>query len=324
MSMCYYRERMESSYGKQCYDRLLAYLERNDLSGNYLLPDNGAADACDRALEAAQALQMDRPEFFFLGKCMRATRNGQRKELRLTVNILYSLQTVKQVRQRLASLLNELCRGLQALPQWEKEREIYTRLRRKLTYRDNGKPYDHNIVGPLLQGSGVCEGFSHLLTLALRHVGIPCIMVRDPKLRHRWNVAWIEGKPYHLDITWESLSDRGDLLYSHFNLTDRQRALEDGCKASDGPHCTDSNGNYHVRKGSSFANETQLQKALLSALHRGNGPYGLRLQQGNIEAAIKKALEKAPTGRMYYYRFHKEQGVANVWAVPVRSSSGRK
>ena len=75
---------------------------------------------------------------------------------------------------------------------------------RKLSYNNHSDVRDHNIVGPILMSSGVCEGHNALLLLCFRRIGIPCIKVYGKTKTdgwHCWTIAWINGTPVHCDVT---------------------------------------------------------------------------------------------------------------------------
>ena len=71
-------------------------------------------------------------------------------------------------------------------------------------------PNAHNIVGPLLDGESVCEGYARTFKLFCNMYDIPCMVVigmgastNGPEA-HAWNVVRMEdGKWYGVDVTWD-------------------------------------------------------------------------------------------------------------------------
>lgn len=68
---------------------------------------------------------------------------------------------------------------------------------------------EHTAYGALANGSSVCQGYAMAYMYLLNRVGIKNYYVSSDKLNHAWNIVYIDGKPYHVDVTfddcnWES------------------------------------------------------------------------------------------------------------------------
>lgn len=81
-------------------------------------------------------------------------------------------------------------------------------------YIINNSKYDvdrseHNIIkydsdtayGPLIQGYGICGGYSDAMQLFLEKFGIKNYKVASES--HIWNAVFINNQWYHLDLTWD-------------------------------------------------------------------------------------------------------------------------
>ena len=81
-------------------------------------------------------------------------------------------------------------------------------------YIINNSKYDidrseHNIMkydsdtayGPLIQGYGICGGYSDAMQLFLEKFNIKNYKVASDS--HIWNAVFINNKWYHLDLTWD-------------------------------------------------------------------------------------------------------------------------
>ncbi len=55
--------------------------------------------------------------------------------------------------------------------------------------------------GPLLQGFGICGGYSDAMQLFLDKLGIKSYRVASNT--HVWNIVYVNGNWYHLDLTWD-------------------------------------------------------------------------------------------------------------------------
>ncbi len=55
--------------------------------------------------------------------------------------------------------------------------------------------------GPILYGTGVCQGYSEAFKLYMDLLGIPCIVVSNTN--HAWNRVTLNGVNYDIDVTWD-------------------------------------------------------------------------------------------------------------------------
>lgn len=62
--------------------------------------------------------------------------------------------------------------------------------------------YESDIAyGPLIQGYGICGGYSDSIQLFLEKFGIKNYKVASET--HIWNAVYLDGNWYHLDLTWD-------------------------------------------------------------------------------------------------------------------------
>ena len=84
-------------------------------------------------------------------------------------------------------------------------------------YDDTLKKY--KAYDMLTDHESVCEGYSSLYSMLLNRVGIKCNKVSSNRLNHVWNLVQIEGKWYHVDVTWDDRYHGGHPgLVSHDNF----------------------------------------------------------------------------------------------------------
>ncbi len=61
--------------------------------------------------------------------------------------------------------------------------------------------------------SSVCQGYAMAYMYLLEQVGIESYYCSSDTLNHGWNIVYIGGKPYHVDVTWDDIDwgtgDRG-------------------------------------------------------------------------------------------------------------------
>ncbi|WBW97379.1 DUF5050 domain-containing protein [Oceanirhabdus sp. W0125-5] len=85
----------------------------------------------------------------------------------------------------------------------------------------------YNIYGVLFDNLAVCEGYAEMMKLFLDLLGIPnrvikgAVFVNNLILDHIWNVVEINGKEYHLDVTWnDPTPDKRDKVSYEYFLVD--------------------------------------------------------------------------------------------------------
>lgn len=260
LGSCFYRDLL-TCQGKAFYDCLVSHFIRKDYSGIIPIKITNGRNAVTDGFAAYKAVRDDHPEFFFLGNQCEFVRRGLQGTLKCS--ILYSESEIGRIQLQLRKLICRLVRGTAFLPVVEQERLVYERIAKKMTYVNNNDARDHNIVGPLLLSSGVCEGYNALLMLCFRRLEIPCIKVygkSEDNERHCWCMVWINTVPVHCDITWDKPSN-GILYYDYFNLSDRQIAHDHFLfKNHQIPVCIAEDLNfYHLRK-CSFDSKHQLSR----------------------------------------------------------------
>lgn len=134
------------------------------------------------------------------------------------------------------------------MSEFEKERAIHdyivlnTRYDKE-NYDNNTIPKDsYNAYGVLIRGTGVCQGYSESMKLLLNEVGIDCIIVLSPKMKHVWNIVTINSKKYHVDITWNDPTPdkKGYVRYTYLNVSDEQMKRDHIWDYDKYPKCTSS------------------------------------------------------------------------------------
>ncbi len=80
--------------------------------------------------------------------------------------------------------------------------------------------------GPLLQGYGICGGYTDAMQLFLEKLGVKSYRVSSEK--HIWNAVNLNDNWYNLDLTWDDpvVSDGSDALEYNFFLISTKKMLE--------------------------------------------------------------------------------------------------
>lgn len=59
------------------------------------------------------------------------------------------------------------------------------------------------MYGVLVNGKALCKGYSYAYMYLLEKVGIESYVCSSKNLKHDWNIVYINGKPYHVDLTFD-------------------------------------------------------------------------------------------------------------------------
>lgn len=101
----------------------------------------------------------------------------------------------------------------------------------------DNKYNSHKAVGPLINGWGVCGGYSDAMAIFLNKLNIPNYKVSNEN--HIWNLVYVDNKWYHLDLTWDDPvlnTNQDTLIHNYFMITSKE--LED---LKDDKHFYDKN-----------------------------------------------------------------------------------
>lgn len=96
---------------------------------------------------------------------------------------------------------------------------------------------DSTLEGALLKQVAVCAGISKAYSYLLELGGVPCHYISGQTSGggHAWNIVKLDGKYYHVDVTW-ALSDTG-WKDRYFLLTDEEMRQSRSWKESEFPPC---------------------------------------------------------------------------------------
>lgn len=80
----------------------------------------------------------------------------------------------------------------------------------------------YNIYGALQEGKAVCQGYAYAYYILLKNVNIENRMVVSNNMNHAWNMLKIDGKWYHVDVTWDDpvWDILGRVRHEYFMLSD--------------------------------------------------------------------------------------------------------
>ena len=221
-------------------------------------------------------LRLDCPEIFFVsGFHFRYYPDSANVEL--SPEYLFDKNKIKDHQKAMKARVEKLVRPAVAMAELEKEQYVHDFICQNVRYDKLKKSYSHEILGPLGQGVGVCEGIAKTVKILCDQLGIWCIVViseanpeKNIKYRHAWNIVKIGGAYYHLDATFDNtLSHMGPVRYDYFNLDDGKVFRDHELVIWKVPACTVSDGFYYRVKKLSFTKMEEVEKRALQAAKKG-------------------------------------------------------
>ena len=221
-------------------------------------------------------LRLDCPEIFFVsGFHFRYYPDSANVEL--SPEYLFDKNKIKDHQKAMKARVEKLVRPAVTMTELEKEQYVHDFICQNVRYDKLKKSYSHEILGPLGQGVGVCEGIAKTVKILCDQLGIWCIVViseanpeKNIKYRHAWNIVKIGGAYYHLDATFDNtLSHMGPMRYDYFNLDDGKVFRDHEPVIWKVPACTVSDGFYYRVKKLSFTKMEEVEKRALQAAKKG-------------------------------------------------------
>ncbi len=265
-----------SKYQQGIYQTLLQGI--STLSSEFLIPRMEMSALSDLFFQ----LRLDHPEIFWaIG--FRCRFFPDSPQLIFIPEYLFEKNKIKKHKRALNARWEKLARPIRHLPDEENEKYIHDFLCENVRYDKLKKPYSHEIIGPLGQGVGVCEGIAKSVKVLCDALGLWCMIAlcdnnpqKGIRYRHTWNIIRLNGKYYHLDVTFDnSLSHQSEagkpieIRYDYFNRSDASIFRDHEPLIAPAPVCQDEDQFYYRTKKLSFTKMEDVAKRSLQAAKKG-------------------------------------------------------
>lgn len=177
------------------------------------------------------ACDYDNPKLLNIDNGYEYTYSGSR---------IYSIKVIycKNAQQTAAALKNVAEKTADVIAQAKNLPSDYERVKlfhdwiiNRTVYTSSGHISISETDGPILYGKALCEGYSRAFEYLCQSVGIECVCVSGTARsstgsgKHMWNMVKLDGKWYHIDVTWDdpiTTSGKQVLEYNYFLLSDLQ------------------------------------------------------------------------------------------------------
>ena len=233
-------------------------------------------------------MRLDHPELFWASG-IRYKYYEDSAYVEVIPEYLFDKKKIKEHQKALSSRVEKLARGAKDMIEADKIKYIHDFVCQNVYYDKLKKQYSHEIIGPLGQGVGVCEGIAKSVKILCDVLNIQCIIAiseanpeKGIKYRHAWNVVKINGKYYHLDATFDNSLGRGsgadavknavtleDIRYDYFLLSDKQIFRDHEPVIWKIPECNDGDNFYYKQKKLSFTTLEDIRKRASQAVKKG-------------------------------------------------------
>lgn len=278
-------------------------------------------------------LRLDCPEIFYVtGFSYRFYRQADHVEL--VPEYLFDKGKIKEHQKALSARVAKLARPAEKLSPLEKEQYVHDLICRNVRYDKLKKPYSHEIIGPLGQGVGVCEGIAKSVKILCDALGLWCVIAiseaapeQGIKYRHAWNIVKLDGQYFHLDATFDnSLGQDGVIRYDYFNLDDKRLFRDHQPAVYPLPVCSNGERFYYREQKLSFTKVEDVGKRAQMFV-RKDLPFVFHWRGGyltrDVLAELVRTLEETALkkGRHAAVSFNPAQAVLHV-RFPVELPAG--
>lgn len=221
-------------------------------------------------------LRLDCPEIFYAVGFQYRYQQGA-DNIVMIPEYLFQKGKIREHQKAMEARVGRLVRHARSMNEKEQQMYIHDFVCSNVHYDKLKKPYSHEIIGPLGQGVGVCEGIAKTVKILCDALGIWCmIAVSDAnpekkiKYRHAWNILRIGGKYHHMDATFDNSLGHGEMIrYDYYNLADRQIFRDHEPVLYPVPQCEDGEHFYYREKKLSFTKKEDVAKRAVQAMRNG-------------------------------------------------------
>ncbi len=213
-----------------------------------------------------ELVKFDNPLIFYVDQ-LKYSCSPMFSQIMVIPQYRFGKKDIANILSELQRELNLCCSKWKWLSDIEKEKNIHDYLVKKVEYGRDQKASSFEAVGPILFGTGVCEGISKAAKLFCDYLGLVSMIVMGKKNTqntadcqelHAWNIIWIAGNQYHMDITFDlTVMTYGVSRYDYFNLSDREIQRDHLVLSEYTPKCVNSYG-FYQKENLFLANQKDL------------------------------------------------------------------
>ena len=250
---------------------------------------------------------LDNPLFFYASSFSQSNDLYKKKSI-IKPGYKYARKMVRQNNDIVMNYLQKFD-ALKTKSGIEKETYVHDYCLDNFVYDYSFGDYSNSILGTVLNKTAVCEGIAKFVKLAFDYLGVKSLVVRgkakNPAMEdsvnemHAWNIVIIDGKTYHLDVTFDMTLKSGKNRYDYFNLSDED-IKKDHIIIDSVPACTTTGKDYFSVNSSLVHNPAELGTFIGNNLKKGKKHIMVKLvnvrNAENIAEKIMKIAQKQYAG----------------------------
>lgn len=241
-------------------------------------------------------LRLDHPEIFYSETFKYRYVQGA-ECVQLMPEYLFDKKKITDHRKAMRARVEKLARPAREQKEMDKLLYIHDLICRSVRYDKLKKAYSHEIIGPLGQGVGVCEGIAKSVKILCDALDLWCVTAicgnnpeKGIRYRHTWNIVQVGGKKYHVDVTFDnSLGTPEEIRYDYFMLSDRQIFRDHEPVIYRMPDCSDGEHFYYRENKLSFTRKEDVQKRAAQAARKGR-PFTFHWRGGYLTREVLTEL----------------------------------
>ncbi|MGN1417008.1 MAG: transglutaminase domain-containing protein [Oscillospiraceae bacterium] len=178
---------------------------------------------------AYQTLYLDEVRLFYIDKNMSyVSDNATGYILSMNISYAYSESQVEAMKQEMDEKTAEILSGVtKDMSDYEIVKYIHDKLITLCDYTISGS-YVTTSYGAIVKNKAQCQGYSRAFSYLCNLCGIETDIVLGESEQHMWNMVRIDGKWYHIDLTWDdpNKSEYPDAIFYDYFCVSTDRMLE--------------------------------------------------------------------------------------------------
>ena len=230
-------------------------------------------DCADSVVKTFNRIMEEHPELFWLTGSCKYSKSVRGSDVRVMLipEIMIDDAVLKQRQQKFDKAVDAFVAACRGDSEFETVFKIHEAIIDKTEYnfssanalsagvRNNEAAVrGMSAYACLVDGNAVCSGYAKAFQVLAEKLGIKARRVHGVKLDgggpHEWNIVYVDGEPYHLDVTWDdpvfAKGVKGFRTYDYFCVTTEEILRTHGIdKDSGAPLCTARANNFFVKKG---------------------------------------------------------------------------
>ena len=244
------------------------------------IPESEIQTAIDLVFDVYQQIYLDHPEFFYLNGSInvsysKESLNGYLVAMTIKPGYWDSMtglaadeldSMIDQVEGRVASVAAEIS-GETDVP-WRQLLLIHDYLIRSIAYNTSLDQQTNHVYSALINGTTLCQGYAQSFQLIAQRLGFETHMILGDAdgIGHAWNIVKLDGKYYHVDVTFDDPTPDGGstglIQHIHFLRSDRRMDDSHTWVTGDYPACPDDGADYYRKQGLTIDSQETLLTAI--------------------------------------------------------------